>query len=141
MKKYLLLLSCFHLLLGCSDPSHPTAIKMLKEIEVELSLNGQVKLSDFSEKFDEICAFQQDDSDDGFAFMNMNNLISKRKFSLQHTDNDPPQNPRYIILFIKDKKAFAAYDGEWALYYMILKGVEIEDGPICKRLAKSTVTP
>lgn len=126
-------------LTGCSDPSHPTAIKILKEIEGRVSLEGQVNLSTISEQFDEICAFQQDDSDDGFALMDMNNLLSKRKISLQHTESELPKNPQRVILLIRNKTAFAVFDGEWTVYYMMLKGREIEDGSICKAWSNSIV--
>jgi len=128
------------ILIRSFDSNHPTAIKILKEIEERVRLEGQVNLSSTSEQFDEICAFQQDDSDDGFALMDMNNLLSKRKISLQNTDGKLPKNPQRIILFIRNKTAFAVFNGEWAVYYMMLKGREIEEGSVCKPWANSIIT-
>ncbi len=126
-------------LIRSSDPSHPTAIKILKEIEKRVSLEGQVNLSSISDEFDEICAFRQDDSDDGFALMDMQNFLSKKNIVLLTTNNDMPDNPQRIILLVKDKTAMAAYDGKWSAYYMLFKGLEIEDGFQCGPWSSSTV--
>lgn len=129
-------------LTGCSDPSHPTAIKILKEIENELSLKGQVNLSSISEQFDEMCVFRQDDSDESYTIMDMQKTLEKKNITLYKKDDLSLGNPENIILFIKGNTAIASFDRTIrysnARVYILFDGYE-EKYSFCRNWNKATI--
>jgi hypothetical protein len=127
---------------GCSDPSHPTAKNVLREIEQKVAAQGQVNLSDLSKQFDEICIFSQDDSDTGYTLMHMKTFLSKKSILLLSEGDDMPDNPQNIVLLIKGQTAVAAYDWEFDLprtyRFLLFEGYE-EKYNTCRAWNKSVI--